>query len=325
MAVIAAGWWWSQGGRPVIPQGPQAQPLELRIPYGLSARAIANLVRARGGDIDDDMFLLHARWEGMQRSLRSGVYLIEPGLTLRQLIHRLAGKDPSQTELRIIEGWTVAQAIGAMARNAEISFDLGALRHEREWASALGVDAEHPEGWLYPDLYVLPRGSAASMLIQRAARLQQEQLQREWEARQPGLPLASAYEALILASIVEKETQFPGDRERVAAVFINRLRAGMLLQADPTVIYGLGSRFDGDLTRRDLRADTPYNSYTRKGLPPTPIANPGGRALRAVMNPADSRALYFVARGDGSSEFSETLEAHNAAVDRYIRRPANRP
>jgi UPF0755 protein len=111
----------------------------------------------------------------------------------------------------------------------------------------------------------------------------------------------------------------------VAAVFINRLRAGMLLQADPTVIYGLGSRFDGDLTRRDLRADTPYNSYTRKGLPPTPIANPGGRALRAVMNPADSRALYFVARGDGSSEFSETLEAHNAAVDRYIRRPANRP
>ena len=325
LSAAALGWLWMQGSKPVVASGPQARAVDLVIPYGLSAQSVARLVESRGFDLSAHVFILHARWEGVHRSLRAGVYRVEPGLTLRRLLHRLAGQDASQTELRVLEGWTVAQSIAAMARNPDLRFDVLESNNERELAARLGVSAEHPEGWLYPDLYVVPKGSTVSELLSRSAQLQQERLLAAWEERSPKLGLSSAYEALILASIVEKETQHPGDRERVAAVFLNRLRVGMPLQADPTVIYGLGSRFDGDLTRRDLRADTPYNSYTRKGLPPTPISNPGSRAIRAVMHPANSTALYFVARGDGSSEFSDTLEAHNQAVDRYIRRPANRP
>lgn len=325
LSSMVLGWLWMQGGKPVLASGPQARAIDLVIPYGISAQSVGRLVESRGFDLNEHVFILHARWEGVHRSLRAGVYRIEPGLTLRRLLHRLAGQDTSQTELRVLEGWTVAQAMAAMARNPDLRFDLLEPGNERELAARLGVSADHPEGWLYPDLYVISKGSTVSDLLSRSARLQQERLLAAWEERSPKLGLSSAYEALILASIVEKETQHPGDRERVAAVFLNRLRLGMPLQADPTVIYGLGSDFNGDLTRRDLRADTPYNSYTRRGLPPTPISNPGSRAIRAVMHPADSTALYFVARGDGSSEFSDTLEAHNQAVDRYIRRPANRP
>lgn len=325
LSSVVLGWLWMQGSKPLVAPGPQARAVDLVIPYGLSAQSVARLVESRGFDLNAHVFILHARWEGVHRNLRAGVYRVEPGLTLRRLLHRLAGQDTTQTELRVLEGWTVAQAIAAMARNPDLRFDVLEPGNERELARNIGVSADHPEGWLYPDLYVIPKGSTVSELLSRSVQLQQERLRAAWEERSPKLGLSSAYEALILASIVEKETQHPGDRERVAAVFLNRLRLGMPLQADPTVIYGLGSRFDGDLTRRDLRADTPYNSYTRRGLPPTPISNPGSRAIRAVMHPADSPALYFVARGDGSSEFSDTLEAHNQAVDRYIRRPANRP
>ncbi len=316
---LGAGLFWldQQTSRPVH-QG--AKAIELIVPYGTSARGVAGLLRDAGVQIDEGLFLIQARWIGVHRQLQAGVYQVEPGLSKKQLILRLAGLDESVTTLRIVEGWTVRQVIEAAEKNPDLRVDLPAYRQPRELAKIIGAPAEHPEGWLYPDLYVVQKGSSLTELLRRSVRAQAQILDREWNKRAAGLPYASMQEALIVASIVEKETQFPGDRERVAAVFANRLRQGMPLQADPTVIYGLGDRFKGDITKAHLRKDTPYNTYTRKRLPPTPISNPGLRAVRAVMNPAQSKALYFVARGDGSSEFSETLEQHNSAVDRFIRR-----
>lgn len=319
VVLIGAGVVWIND-RTSQPVHQGAQAIELIVPYGTSARGVASLLQKSGVQINEGLFLLQARWLGVHRQLQAGVYQVESGLTKRQLILRLAGLDDSVTELRIVEGWTVRQAIDAAEKNPELRSDLPSYRQPRELARIIGAPAEHPEGWLYPDLYVVAKGSSVTELLRRSVRVQTKILDREWNKRAAGLPYASMQEALIVASIVEKETQFPGDRERVAAVFANRLRLGMPLQADPTVIYGLGDRFKGDITKAHLRQDTPYNTYTRKRLPPTPISNPGVRALRAVMNPAESKALYFVARGDGSSEFSETLEQHNSAVDRFIRR-----
>lgn len=318
------GLFYLEADRIVHPAPPSESPLQVVIPYGTSARGVAATLQAAGLDIQESMFLLQARWFGVLRQLQSGVYLIEPGVTQRQLIERLARQDPAVVELRILEGWTVRQALEAIAKTPEIRFDVGIHRTDRELAESLKLTDESPEGWIYPDIYVVPKDTAASDLLSRAVRIQQSILQKAWAERAPDLPYRSLYEALIVASIVEKETQYPGDRERVAAVFANRIRVGMPLQADPTVIYGLGTAFQGDLTKAHLRRDTPYNTYRRKALPPTPISNPGPRAVAAVMRPADSRALYFVARGDGSSQFSETLDEHNAAVNRFIRRLVTR-
>lgn len=320
LALIIAiiGWIVFDGQQPVVAIG--GKPIALVIPYGTSAKGVASLARQAGLDINDTTFLFQARWFGAHRSLRAGVYEIGPGVTRKQLIERLAGTDPSQTELRIVEGWTVRQTVEAIARNPEIRFDLSQYRSEAALGRAIGINTTSPEGWIYPDLYVVAKNSAASELLRRAARLQQDLVATEWDKRAKGLPYRSMTEALIVASIVEKETQYPGDREKVAAVFSNRYRLGMPLQADPTVIYGLGTAFNGNLTKAHLKKDGPYNTYTRKSLPPTPISNPGRRAIQAVMSPADSRAIYFVARGDGSSEFSDTLADHNNAVNRYIRK-----
>ena len=324
VAGAAIGWFYLEADRIVHPVPPSEPPLQVVIPYGTSARGVASTLRASGLDLQESIFLLQARWFGDQKQLQSGVYLIEPGVTQRQLVRRLAHQDPTVVELRILEGWTVRQAVEAIAKTPEIRFDIGVYRTERELAEALRLSHESPEGWIYPDIYIVPKDTAASDLLNRAAKIQQSVLQKAWDGRASDLPYRSLYEALIVASIVEKETQYPGDRERVAAVFANRIRLGMPLQADPTVIYGLGAAFQGDITKAHLRRDTPYNTYTRKTLPPTPISNPGPRAVAAVMRPADSKALYFVARGDGSSEFSETLQDHNAAVDRFIRRLVTR-
>lgn len=319
-AGIAFAWFLFESHRVIV----NKEPIDLLVPYGTSARGVAALIRDRGADIHEGMFLAHARWLGVHKNLRAGIYRLELGLTKRQLIERLAGRDASQTEVRILEGWTVRQALDAIAKNSDIRFDLGSHRSLMDLAKAIDAPSPNPEGWIYPELYVVAKGSTASALLTLAVKLQQQQVADAWEKRREGLPYKSAYEALVVASIVEKETQYPGDRERVAAVFSNRLRLGMPLQADPTVIYGLGASFNGDLTRAHLRKDTPYNTYTRKTLPPTPIANPGPRAIEAVMKPAESKAIFFVARGDGSSEFSETLDAHNLAVNRFIRKLAGK-
>lgn len=327
---IAFGWFVYEADRPILaagglPAGQAAAPgqvkgLELVVPYGISARQVAAMLRNEGLDIHEGMFLLHARWLGVQRNLRAGVYLFEPGTTKRGLILRLAGKDPNYVEFRILEGWSVRQTLSAAAKDRTLVYDLSEHRTPHGLAQVLGAPTEQLEGWLYPDLYIVARESPVSEMLQRAVRLQQRFLEQQWAQRAADLPLQSPYEALILASIVEKETQYPGDRERVAAVFTNRLRLGMKLQADPTVIYGLGDKYKGDIKRSHLRTDTPYNTYTRKSLPPTPISNPGLMAMKAVMNPAQTRDIFFVARGDGSSEFSETYAQHNEAVDRFIRK-----
>lgn len=321
-AALGLGWFLYEADRPILAKGPEQGPeqgLELAVPYGISSRQVAVMLREAGLDIHEGMFLLHARWLGVQRNLRAGVYFFEPGTTKRGLLLRLAGKDPNYVDFRILEGWTVRQTIAAL-RDEGLLFDISQHRTPHGLAQLLGAPTAQLEGWLYPDLYIVARNSAASELLKRSVRLQQRFLEQAWQQRSAELPLQSAYEALILASIVEKETQYPGDRERVAAVFTNRLKLGMKLQADPTVIYGLGDKFQGDITRRHLRTDTPYNTYTRKNLPPTPISNPGLLAIRAVMNPAQTRDIFFVARGDGSSEFSETYAQHNAAIDRFIRK-----
>jgi UPF0755 protein len=333
---IGFGWFLYEADRPILgkrlaeatsqandpeeglEQAP-GQGLELVVPYGISARQVAAMLREEGLDIHEGMFLLHARWLGVQRNLRAGVYLFEPGTTKRALLLRLAGKDPNYIDVRILEGWTVRQTLAAL-REQGLRYDISQHRTAQGLARFLGAPTAQLEGWLYPDLYIVARNSPASELLQRAVRLQQRFLEQAWQQRSADLPMQTPYQALILASIVEKETQYPGDRERVAAVFTNRLKLGMKLQADPTVIYGLGDKFQGDITRSHLRTDTPYNTYTRKNLPPTPISNPGLLAIKAVMNPAQTRDIFFVARGDGSSEFSETYAQHNAAIDRFIRR-----
>lgn len=318
-----AGWFAFEGSRALIrPSSAEApqKTLELVIPFGTSARGIAELMKSEGLDVHVGMFLAHARWLGVHRNLQAGVYVAEPGITKKQMILRLARQDPTQTELRILEGWTVRQIFGAMIRNKDIRFDIGGPLTDRELARRLEIKATNIEGWVHPESYVVPKGSSAFEILSRAVRIQKAFVERQWAERNPAVPYKSVQEALIVASIVEKETQFSGDREKVAAVFANRIRLGMPLQADPTVIYGLGAAFDGNITREHLLRDTPYNTYTRKSLPPTPISNPGRFAISAAMKPADSRALFFVSRGDGSSEFSETLTQHNAAVDKFIRK-----
>jgi UPF0755 protein len=318
------GWFAYESDRVVHPGEPSAPVIQVVIPYGTSARGVVSLLKESGLNLKESIFLVLARWEGVQTQLRAGVYLIEPGVTQRQLIQRLARQDAAAIEVRLLEGWTIRQVLEAIAKIPEIRFDVGVYATDRALAEALKLPSDNPEGWIYPDIYIVPKDTTASDLLTRAGQIQQAVVQRAWNERSADLPYRSLYEALIVASIVEKETQYPGDRERVAAVFANRIRLGMPLQADPTVIYGLGASFKGDITRAHLRRDTPFNTYTRKTLPPTPISNPGPRAIAAVMKPADSKALYFVARGDGSSEFSETLQEHNAAVDRFIRRLVTR-
>jgi UPF0755 protein len=218
--------------------------------------------------------------------------------------------------LRLVEGWTFKQSLQALAQAPKLTQTLAGHTPEQIMAR-LGQPGRHPEGRFFPDTYKYTAGQTDLSILARAHERMQNTLQREWEARRADSPFKEPYEALVLASIVEKETGQPGERPMIAGVFINRLRRNMKLQTDPTVIYGLGEKFDGNLRLRDLRSDTPYNSYTRTGLPPTPIAMPGGAAIRAVMQPADTRALYFVSRGDGSHEFSETLGQHNDAVTKY--------
>jgi UPF0755 protein len=223
-----------------------------------------------------------------------------------------------QIVVTIVEGWSFRQLRQALDQQTALDHRTQGLS-ETDIMRQLGAEppAASPEGWFFPETYYVSSGEADLRVLRRSYRLMREHLAREWEARDPGLPLTTPYEALILASIVEKETGRPEDRGMVAAVFINRLKLGMKLQTDPTVIYGLGENFDGNLRKRDLAADHPYNTYTRTGMPPTPIAMPGLASLRATLHPARTDALYFVAKGDGSSHFSRTLEEHERAVSRW--------
>jgi UPF0755 protein len=257
-----------------------------------------------------------ARYKRVDRSIKAGNYEIASGVTLAGLLDKLTQGDVMQAALTIVEGSTFGELTQALAASAAIAKSASGLS-EAELAQKIGAPGERLEGWFFPDTYYFTAGSPDVALLTRAYRLMQRRLDAAWSRRTPDSPLKDAYSALILASIVEKETGRTADRPLIASVFLNRLRLGMRLQSDPTVIYGMGASFDGNLRKRDLEADTPYNTYTRDGLPPTPIALPGQASLEAVVNPPKTDFLYFVSRGDGTSEFSTNLSDHNRAVARF--------
>jgi UPF0755 protein len=254
------------------------------------------------------------RWSGQARRIRAGSYEVEPGITPRSLLDKMVRGDETLEVVRIIEGWTMRQVRAELARAPHLR-PSSAEMDETQLMAAVGAPGQAAEGRFFPDTYAYSRGVSDLTVLRRAHAAMQRQLAAAWDDRAADTPLKSAEEALILASIIEKETGLPADRGLVAGVFVNRLRIGMRLQTDPTVIYGLGEAFDGNLRKIDLLTDTPFNTYTRAGLPPTPIAMPGAASLRAAVQPERTRALFFVARGDGSSIFSETLAEHNRAVN----------
>jgi len=311
--VAGAGWWYAHR-----PLALQAEAVDFTVPRGVGMRQAAGLIERAGVNVDARLLTLLARLTKRDARIKAGSYEVHAGITPWQLILKLSDGDVTQGELLLVEGWTFRQVRQALESHPDLEPDTAGLG-EAEILERIGASAKHPEGLFFPDTYLFAKQSRDLDILARAYRTMQRHLKREWDGRDPGLPYSDPYQALIMASIVEKETGREADRVLVAAVFVNRLRRGMLLQTDPTVIYGLGERFDGNLRKRDLQADTPYNTYTRAGLPPTPIAMPGLASLRAALHPAASPVLYFVAKGDGSSQFSRTLEEHNQAVNRYQR------
>ena len=311
-AVAAAVWWLEQ------PLQLASGTVEVSIEPKTSPREVANAWVQAG--VRADPFLLYEwfRWSGQARKIRAGSYAVGPGVTPRTLLDKMVRGDEVMATVRLIEGWTFRQFRAELAKAPGLKQTTAALS-EAELMTAIGAPGVPAEGRFYPDTYAFSKGASDLVVLKRAYRTMQRQLDAAWAERAANTPLRSANDALILASIVEKETGAAKDRGLVAGVFVNRLRIGMPLQTDPTVIYGLGERFDGNLRKRDLLADTPYNTYTRGGLPPTPIAMPGRASLLAAVKPDATKALYFVARGDGSSQFSESLADHNRAVNQYQR------
>jgi UPF0755 protein len=261
--------------------------------------------------------LLYARYAGLAQRVKAGEYLLEPSLTPRSLLDLLVAGRVRLHAITFVEGWTFAQMLGTLAGHPAVEHTLGNLAPERI-LEALGATEPSPEGLFFPDTYRFPRGTRDLDILQQARAAMQAQLKSAWAERAEGLPFDTPYQALILASMIEKETSVDDERSRIGGVFVRRLRLGMRLQSDPTVIYGIGPSFDGDLRVVDLQRDTPYNTYTRGGLPPTPIAMPGAGSLRAAVRPEDGDALYFVATGDGRHYFSATLTEHQQAVARYL-------
>jgi len=294
-------------------------PVRVILEPGSGLRSLARQMQAKGLVPHALVFIVEARLHGGAERLQAGVYEIRPGMSVNDLLAAMIRGDAVRDRIRFVEGWTFSQMRAAMDAHP-------GLRHEttgwseRTLLERIGAIEKHPEGLFFPDSYQFAAGSSDLVVWRKAYAHMRGMLERAWRERASDVPMATPYEALILASIVEKETGRAEDRPRIAAVFSNRLRIGMRLQSDPTVIYGMGKSFDGNLRRADLESDSPYNTYVRAGLPPTPIAAPGAEALRATTNPPTSRALYFVAKGDGTSEFSDNLDDHNRAVNRYQRR-----
>lgn len=297
---------------------PVAEDTVFVVAPAMSFTSVANgLVEA--GIVNAWLFSMRARQRGLQASVQSGEYRITAALTPDTLLDRLTLGDVVAHRYLIVEGSTSEAVLKRLAADDRLSFDLAGVAVE-DLMVRLGLPPGNAEGRFFPDTYLFRRGDKASGLLLRAKSKMDAVLEELWSGRSSRVPFETPYEALILASIIEKETGFQPDRARIAGVFVRRLAKGMRLQSDPTVIYGLGDEFDGNLTRRMLKADGPYNTYRIYGLPPTPIALPGRAAIEAALNPDDGEDLYFVARGDGTSQFSKTLEAHNRAVARYQRR-----
>jgi UPF0755 protein len=292
--------------------------LDLSIETGSNAREVASAVVTAG--VQTDAYLLYwwFRLSGESRNIKAGSYELAAGTTPQSLLRKLVQGEEALLRVTFVEGWNFRQVRLALKKAEQLRPQTLGLSGD-EIMALLGRPGVSPEGRFFPDTYNYAKGSGDLAVLQRAMRAMDSKLEAAWNQRNAGSPLQSAEQALVLASIVEKETGRASDRPEVAAVFTNRLRFGMRLQTDPTVIYGLGDAFDGNLRKKDLQTDTPWNTYTRAGLPPTPIALPSKAALLAAVQPASSKALYFVSKGDGTSQFSATLDEHNRAVNKYQR------
>ena len=316
LAVLALGAgaaWWLHA-----PLGMDKDTVDLSIEPGTSPRGVARAVADAGVQVDPRVLYAWFRVSGQDRQIRAGSYELDRGTTPRSLLQKLVRGDEALRSVTLVEGWNFRQMRAALAASEQLKPDTAGLSNEAIMV-ALGRPGVHPEGRFFPDSYTYAKGSSDLAVMRRAMQAMDKKLDAAWSQRQADTPLKSADEALILASIIEKETGRASDRPLVAGVFTNRMRLGMPLQTDPTVIYGMGDAFDGNLRKRDLQTDTPWNTYTRGGLPPTPIAMPGKAALLAAVQPGQTRALYFVAKGDGTSHFSPSLEEHNRAVNQYQR------
>jgi UPF0755 protein len=318
ISVLASGaafWWWQQ------PLPLKAPLVDLSIEAGTSPREVARAWADAGVDTSPWLLYQAFRLSGQARQIKAGGYELSQGQSARDLLRMMVRGDERLAFVKLIDGWTFARFRAEMAQAEGLRPTTAGWTPEQLMAE-LGRPGEHPEGQFFPDTYAYAKGSTDLQVMRRAMQAMDKQLQLAWAQRRADTVLRSPREALVLASIVEKETGAEADRGQIAGVFLNRLRIRMPLQTDPSVIYGLGERFDGNLRKVDLQTDTPYNTYTRAGLPPTPISMPGKAALRAATAPDDTRALYFVAKGDGSSAFSATLAEHNRAVNQYQRRKA---
>ena len=291
-------------------------PFEFDLKQGSNLKSTARELHQTGLLSQEWPFIALARVTHKTVQLKAGNYQLKQPVTPLHLLQIITKGEFSQRKTSIIEGWTFKQFRDSLNSNRYIAHDTIGLT-DHEIMQRIGATESNPEGLFFPDTYHFVAGSSDLAIFKAAYRTMQQHLAETWATRAENLPLETPYQALILASIVEKETGTASDRSMIAGVFVNRLRKHMLLQTDPTVIYGLGDKFDGNLRKRDLLKDTAYNTYTRRGLTPTPIALPGLAALQATLHPAQTDALYFVSRGDGSSQFSSTLSAHNRAVDRY--------
>ncbi len=319
LVAAGAGWFGYQDYRHFAYSAlfPLAEATTVDVPLGTSLRGVLRLVEQRGVATGTPLYWrLLARQLGVAGRLHAGEYALTPGLTPADLLRKMAAGDVVQHHFTIVEGWTFKQLRLALAQDAGLQQTLAAL-DDKDIMSRLGMPGALAEGWFLPETYSYVKGMDDFDVVQRAHGAMRKLLDTLWSGHPAEFALDSPYQLLTLASIVEKETARSDERPLIAAVFLHRLRIGMRLQTDPAVIYGLGASYDGKIHRRDLDADTPYNTYTRPGLPPTPIALPGKAALEAVMHPTTTDALYFVARGDGTHEFSATLDAHNQAVARY--------
>jgi len=313
VAVVAGFFYWSQ--QPIVKAG---ETIPFTVTAGSGVRGAVQEVARSGVPVQPVLLEALARLTGNGTRIKAGSYELAPGTTPQRLVDQLVRGEFAQHSLVVIEGWTFRQMRQAIADNTALKHDTANLS-DAELLAKIAPNYQQAEGLFFPDTYLFAKGASDLQIYKRAHALMQKKLDEGWANRAPDLPYKAPYEALVMASIIEKETGQKADRDLIAGVFVNRLRKGMLLQTDPTVIYGMGERYQGNIRKRDLQTDTPYNTYTRAGLPPTPIALPGAAALAAALNPARTEALYFVARGDGTSHFSGSLSEHNQAVNKYQR------
>lgn len=316
IAVISLAAWMAYWRWYVVPVVPAGKAVDVEVTPDTSLRGVAVQLHAQGALPHPLDLVLLARLRGDANAIRAGEYLVEPATSVAGLLELLKSGRVVMHSLTLVEGWTFRQVLQAVAQATALRHTLKGLDDNAIMAK-LGYAGENPEGRFYPDTYQFPKDTTDAAFLERAYRTMQAQLHTAWQRRAADLPYKTTYDALIMASIIEKETAQPGERAQIAGVFVRRLEKGMKLQSDPTVIYGLGASYRGNITSKDLRTDTPYSTYTRHGLPPTPICMPSLASIRAALHPAPGDALYFVARGDGTHQFSATLKEQDAAVRRY--------